>query len=545
MRPLPFLLLVPRVAFLGGLLVIHTPGLHAQATATDGPTVMLPPMMVEERGIPLQWRYVGLPRLEILSVCDERTTTEVVRRLRRLDALLSVILPERFMARTAVPETLILVDEKAGQAHSREVIAEIVRQGRTRVQFLPNIRLMDVDATTVFTVVRPASPASFTYATDRIAYFTERRTPHLPDWFLEGMLGFYEQLELADREIVVRSAAFRSDPERPRTLLPMEEFFARSRNRTETPDLDAVWRAQCALFVRWAVVENNAAHREALWKFIDRLEQEPMSEALLREHFGQGYSDLRDELSDYLSSTARQRTTIAVPPTPIPRPAIRPATELEVARIRGDWERMEIAYVRQRSPAYVEKYVDRARRTLRRAYDRGERDPRLLASLGLTELDAGDPDAARPLLEAAVEGRVVRPRAYYELARLRFEAAVKETGANGKFSAQQTADAIAPLLAAHRQEPPLPQNYALITRVLARSDTPPTSEQLIALHEGARNFPQVSELVLRVAIFHLANDQPTAAATLTEIGLRHARDPAMRARLARLPLLEGFGGAKR
>ena len=36
------------------------------------------------------------------------------------------------------------------------------------------------------------------------------------------------------------------------------------------------------------------------------------------------------------------------------------------------------------------KYLEQARRTLKRGYDRDERDPRLLAVLGLCEIDAGN-----------------------------------------------------------------------------------------------------------------------------------------------------------
>jgi hypothetical protein len=56
-------------------------------------------------------------------------------------------------------------------------------------------------------------------------------------------------------------------------------------------------------------------------------------------------------------------------------------------------------------------------------YIRGERDPRLLAALGLDEKLAGNVDRARKFLEAASNAKVDRARAYLELARLRFAAA--------------------------------------------------------------------------------------------------------------------------
>jgi hypothetical protein len=509
--------------------------------ATPEPVVVLPPLTVSDRGAPLKWRYLEMPGLEILSVCEDSTSEAFAQRLRRLDDLLRVILPARFTTRMSVPETMILLDDRTGQARSREVLADLTQKNGARIRFMPNLRVVDLDATAVFAVVQPSTPATFTYATDRIAFLLERRVPRPPDWFIEGILGFYQQLEFRERDIEVRRAlwlspgetmALATDADRPRTLLPMGEFFARRRSKAETPgELDRVWRAQAALFVRWATVENNGANKEALWRFADRLETAAPSEALFREHFGLGYSDARDQLSDYLGTAAQERTLLPVPPTPRQRLRFRAATDLEIARIRGEWERMEIAYVHARSPAYVDKYVEQARRTLGRAYERGERDPRLLATLGLTEIDAGNPANARLFLEAATQGNVVRPRAYYELARLRYEAFLGDTGPEKKLSAGQAADIMVPLLALRRQEPPLAQTYALMTNVLSRSVTPPTAEQLAMLHEGAKKFPQISELMVRVIYFHVHGGQPNAADALIELALNHAPDAEMRAKL--------------
>lgn len=516
------------------------PGFAQEPSAE--PVLMLPPLTVSDRGAPLRWRYLGTPGREILSVCDDATALAVVQRLRRMDDLVQVILPSRFTVEMATPESMILLDEKTGQARSREVLADMAKT-RAHVRFMPNLRLADLDSTGVFAIVNPASAAAFTYSVDRIAFLLERRVPRLPDWFIEGMLGFYEQIEMTER-IEVKPArwlsfeetlALATDPERPRTLLPMEEFFAHRRGKGETPGgLDLEWRAQCALFVRWATLENHGLHKEALWKFIDRLQTEPPSEALFREHFGFGYSDARDLLSDYLISAIQEKAVLPVPPTPRQRLRFRDATDLEIARIRGDWERMEIAYVRARSPAYVDKYIEQARRTLQRAYTTGENDPRLLASLGLTEVDAGNPGSARLFLERAVQGDGVRPRVGYELALLRYKAFTNDDAPSAKLTARQTAEILAPLLAVRRQPPPLAPAYVLITTVLARSEAPPTAEQLAWLHEGARNFPHLSELVYRAIYFHLASDQPTAALSLVELALAHVAEPEMRAKLERL-----------
>jgi len=45
------------------------------------------------------------------------------------------------------------------------------------------------------------------------------------------------------------------------------------------------------------------------------------------------------------------------------------ATSNEIARLRGEWERLAIGHVQRRLPRVREPYIAQARRTLRRAYD--------------------------------------------------------------------------------------------------------------------------------------------------------------------------------
>jgi len=73
-------------------------------------------------------------------------------------------------------------------------------------------------------------------------------------------------------------------------------------------------------------------------------------------------------------------------------------------------------------------------------------------------------------------------------------------------------------------------------------DSLPTTAQLAAMYEGAMKFPQVSDLVAQAVYFHLASNQPAAAAALTEVGLRYARDAATRAKFERIKA--SFSGAK-
>ncbi|HUR57955.1 MAG TPA: hypothetical protein VM029_09625, partial [Opitutaceae bacterium] len=176
-----------------------------------------------------------------------------------------------------------------------------------------------------------------------------------------------------------------------------------------------------------------------------------------------------------------------------------------------------------------------ARRTLKRGYDRGERDPRLLAVLGLCESEAGDEVAAREYLEAAVRIGPVRPRANYELARLRLaEFKASPAGTGGRLSVSQTADVLRPLFAARADQPPLPEVYELIAEAWAHSESKPTRAHLAVLHEGVRLFPRRIELVLRGAELHLKHGYDDAATTLIDVAVLVADDDAARKRIAAL-----------
>ena len=93
----------------------------------------------------------------------------------------------------------------------------------------------------------------------------------------------------------------------------------------------------------------------------------------------------------------------------------------------------------------------------------GERaDVRLLATLGLCEIDAGNPAGALQYLEPAVAGGVVRPRAYHELARLRFAELRRGLSPSASFTFAQVAPIIEPLRRALAQAPPLPEVFELL-----------------------------------------------------------------------------------
>jgi hypothetical protein len=280
------------------------------------------------------------------------------------------------------------------------------------------------------------------------------------------------------------------------------------------------WVAQCALVVRWVLDAHPLAEREKFWDLVAR-GAGGITATSFQASLGIDFATADAQLAAYLPTAVRKTLTLK-PAKPIKPPtlALRDATDVELARLKGDWERLEVGFVKKSTPELADKYLEQARRTLRRPYDRDAREPRLLAALGLCECDAGDDHAARDFLESAARLGVLRPRAAYELARLRFaEAVASPEEADGRLSTAQVAKIFTPLFAVREQAPPLPEVYELIAHVWARSAYRPTRNHLAVLDEGVRLFPRRSELVYQTAALYAHNGLDAESADLVKLGL--------------------------
>lgn len=287
-----------------------------------------------------------------------------------------------------------------------------------------------------------------------------------------------------------------------------------------------LWRSQAALFLRWALGHDDPDRRAALWRFVELASVRAVTEADFEAAFRVTYSEATKALLAYLPRAMDGREPVAlrfpeVPP--MPDVELRDPTTAELARIKGDLERLEVGFLKETQPQLAAHYEAQARRTLRRAYDKGVRDPELLAVMGLCECDAGNDAAARPFLEAATKAGVVRPRAYYELARITYNA-LRTWDAEAKFSAKQTAELLQLLFAARTQSPPLPEVYQLIAAVWSRSEVAPQRPHLGVLDEGVRNFTSNLGLVYATAKLNVDNGFGAEAGGLIDYGLRVAAE---------------------
>lgn len=545
----------------------------ALIAADEPPPVALPPFLVEEAHKGPPWRYATAPGYEILSRCSDSVTRRVVENHQRLHLVLAEILPPSLQLQCTQPRSLILYDEELQPAASREVIARLLQHDTLaptddfpaptglrgvrltppparRMSFLPNLRLWDRDAMTVFMIVRrdDFDAERLALTTDYISFLVKGRLPALPPWFVAGFLPLYGQTHYEGERLTIEplewisvghTVALKKDPKTAPPVQALADFFAlRTVPPTEPFNADPMkaWQAQAALFVRWGLEADDRAHRAALWKFTEQAAVHGLSEALFAECFGFDFAAAHARLTAYLPAAVRHNAVFRLARAPKPAPlALRNATDAEIARLKGDWERLEVPYVRRIEPKLAPKYLEQARRTFRRAYDRNERDPRLLAAMGLCEVDAGDDTAARDLLEAAALIGPIRARANQELGRLRLAAArAQPAGPAGQLGADQVAEILKPLFAARADQPPLPEVYDLIAEVWAWSAAKASRGHLAVLDEGVRLFPRRGALVVRAAEVYLRHGYGPETAVLLKLADRLPLSDDERARVAQL-----------
>jgi hypothetical protein len=524
-------------------------------TTTRAPVVELPPFIVS--GNKEQFvHYIETPDFRILSSCSRVVTVDFAESYLLVQHMLETVLPRKFRLSTAVPETIILVNEKhnrvAAEITDEMLRAEDIRQSNAIVsgtRFLPNLRYSERDSTTTFTVVRELEfdPAHLTIATDYLHFLLEERSPSLPRWFVEGMLTVFRDGVLLRDGLKLRQVTWVS-PEITRQLqerepaeatvggliahltsakallLSFDEFFAEPSALTtsEKDRVREIRRCQAAILIRLAL--DYPEWNEKLHRLVERSMEGKISEADFVECMGMNYGRVREILEKYLNALTKVKVLHRVAPRaprPIPRINVRAPTEAEVARIRGDWERRLVGYVQLRFPHHAEKYAAQARRTLTKAYAKGLRDPELLATLGLLECQQGDDAAARPYLEAAVKSQVIRPSAYVELARIRWDARVRASSTGAASLSEAEVRALMEILqTAREQAPPLVENYRLVARAWASTDTQPSAADLALLKEGTRFFPADVELLYATARVYVAHNFKREAGVAIERGER-------------------------
>ncbi len=513
--------------------------------------VELPPFIVDQLNVGPPWHYVSVPGMEVLARVEDGVTSAFVRGEARSQHLLDLLLPRSFQEKGDAPEPVILYSQNQKLQMPKELMDEMMKKGpgakvnprSERIDFLPNLRLMDKDFAAGFVYLQEGQfRGRIVYTPAFVRLILEWRTPQLPSWFIEGFVLFYAGVELRENRATITEAQWlneteteriKKDPEYPRALLPMRDILACGMGRMAPLSALQIQtrNAQTVLFIRWAL-SGGVERKKAFWKFVERSCLEAPTEKLFMECFGFGYADARDRLSDMLSKAVQESVDIDTGSFEVPEFKIREATVDEITRIKGDWQRMQIGYVKKVSPQHAMLYEEQAWNTLSRIETLKNPAPELAMVLGFFECERANEAVARRNLEAAVKAKVARPRAYLELARLRLIHAKEfPEGSSGKISKEQMDWVIGPLTVLETKKPEMMESYILYATALNCIEQPASPEQLAVLSRGVKLFPKSGRLVLLTILLHLTAGDGVGAAELLKVGLGFCEDRAIHERL--------------
>jgi hypothetical protein len=231
------------------------------------------------------------------------------------------------------------------------------------------------------------------------------------------------------------------------------------------------------------------------------------------------YKDILQEIRSYCDFTVYERVVIQPKKKAdpdlivVPKPLeLREATQSEIGRIKGD-------------ALVLGHHVKEARTEYIAPYIRGERDPDLLAALGMYDRANGEPERARKFLELAYKDKTKRTDACIELSRIRLTEAMAAPGeSGGRLSAAQVADVMGPLRLARPQQPPKPSLYDVAGETWMRAGVKPTRDDAAMLIEGALLFPTRLKLAYQAGVVAAEAGEIQAAHALADHGIKWAPD---------------------
>ena len=505
---------------------------------SNEPPVELPKFEVTDSRVlpmPEQWRYAAIPGFEVLSSISARETTRFVKDFLLLQVVIGEIMPSLRQTDVAVPTSLILTgrgkdfdrflptERDEDRFRTNGLFFDDPERGAIVVDFaLTELQLEDNTS-------EEADPYRSFYK-EYFRYLIRRQTGGKPQpWFEEGLVQIFASMEFNRKWI--NFAQIGDGFGGPRTgdfnrilnqraLMPFPELF------TDPPQRTTFWSAQCYGFVHMCLYGRGQKYQKGFIKFLSRIGGETPTEEVFKECFGMDYKKMALELRGYIGFTDyKSMQYTAKKGKELPEPpafTLRDATDAESGRIVGEVLRLG-------------GHGDDARMALIAPYIRGERDPLLLAALGLDERRAGNNERARKFLEAAAKAKAERPRAYLELARLRLDEAKAKPGVGeDKLSATQVKFVLEPLLIARKQKPPMAFVYGLIAETWMRSEIAPTKDEFNVVIEGVQTFPRQPGLVLQAAMLASAAKFAKEAHLLAVHGQKIARTAADRERFAML-----------
>lgn len=563
--------------------LILVPALFAQDNAAPGgPVVELPKFVVtdtRELPQPEAWRYATIPGFEILTNASDKATQRLVRDFEQFRQALSYVwpVPQRISQTTSliisgkgnkfdsfVPKGRGVVDAGTASLFLKQgnQTAIVIDLQSTTLNIL-NVDGIDDAATGTDSGMISVEHDKQLYR-EYVRYLLSRTEPRSPAWLEEGLSQIIMKMQIHDRRTIefarledpntvsasaamtaeLNALATADDPEaatlpgapaedrdfnaalRRRALVPLERFFAVKHDSSEATNVlgNNIWAKQAYAFVHLCLYGERNKFQKPFAMFLQRLAREPVTEQMFKECFNMTYKQMLMQIRTYADFTVYESKLLKAKkgdPDLIDVPAplqLREATQSEIGRIKG--EAMVLA-----------GHTQAARAELIAPYIRGEREPELLAALGVYEKRHGEEDRARKFLEAAFAGKTKRPDACLELARFRYaDALAKPEGASNLFSAAQVRSIVGPLLVARTQPPRNVAVYDLLADTWARSAVKMKREDAIPVIEGALLFPTRLKLVYQCVYFASDIGDLKSAHALADHGIKYAPDANTRKR---------------
>ena len=546
------------------------------------PVIELPKFVVtdtRELPKPESWRYATIPGFEILTNASDRATQRLLRDFGMFRQALSHVwpIPQRVYQSTSliicgrggkfdvfIPQDKVVPDAGFASLFLKEGnrAAIVIDLEATTLNVL-NIDGTDDAATGTDSGVVSVEHDKQLYR-EYVRYLLNQSEPRFPAWLEEGLSQIIMKMQFDRRwiefakledpntvsalgamtaELNAASAGEGGDATvlpgapaedrdfnaalRRRALIPLDTFFAIKHDSPEALNVlgNNRWAKQAYAFVHMCLYGYHGKYQKAFTTFIQRSTREPVTEAMFKECFNLTYSKMLMEIRSYCDFTVyeskyyKSKEDVIIPPPPL---NLREATQAEIGRIKG--EALVLAH-----------HPKEARVELFAPYQRGERDPNLLAAIGLYDRANGEPERARKFLEAAVAGKATRPDAHLEVARYRYaDALAKPAAAEGRFTPAQVAAIMEPLGTARKQPPPMPAVYDLAGDTLTRAAEKPRRDDVLMLVEGAQLFPTRLKLVYQASLFANEIGELQAAHALADHGAKYAPDAAVKKRFADL-----------
>jgi hypothetical protein len=484
-----------------------------------------------------RWFYVSIEGYEILSLLDPLATRTVVERLSRDIRFAPLLIPDAIPSKFEAPCALVFQEfdnpEVMAKFRTRlppgaSIDYALFDQGDRFTAFLPE--------TSIAALLEGRRSGVNTPLTGHLFSHFALAAPKLPPWFHEGL-----KLLLRNGRVKDDALTFFGPQNINPKSIPIEATLTAT--SLEIGALRSSWmeeykkfERQSALLVHWGLFSEDGLRREAFMQLVSAVSREPITEDALIQYLGIGYTELDQRLDRYRNTWWRSKRTITLPDkiagSPISPITIRPANQDEVGRILGE------AYLSlARGDASIERdarYLVKARETLADAYQAGYRSPEIKIVYGMLEVEEGNDEEAQRYFEDAATYDHDRPRACYELARLRFGAARAKAGAQEKLDSDAVANIYDQLGKALEAEPAMEATYQLAIALWTASKQSPTSDQLAVLARGALAFPDNIALVLLIASIHRQHGAIEESMELGRLGLRWLGDsPTARLRQLR------------